>query len=96
MGVIVLNLNLTFPFFPSSVLSKIRHFNDKVANNEAKLHVAKIHVMPSITLTNTEHKLFSIANNSLSDSTESLSNLKDYYGDDEKGKISRFRPSFIC
>lgn len=80
------NCNYTPPF--SSVLSKIRHFNgNNVGNNEAKLHVAKLsHIMPSITLTNSDLKSYSINESSEDDDDESSINWKDYYGEDDKGK----------
>lgn len=75
-------------------MSKIRQFNGNTlgsANNqsnnytgEAKLHVAKLHVMPSITLTSPEMKSVSIGSD-ISDSSDSSVNWKDYYGDDEEG-----------
>ena len=73
-----------------SVMSKIRHFNSNAVNNisnnsnEAKLHVAKLHMMPSITLTNPDMKSTTITENK-NTSGDSSTNLKDYYGDDEKG-----------
>lgn len=73
-----------------SVLSKIRQFNGHISgnnsnNNEAKLHVAKLHIMPSITLTNPDLKSVSIAETN-EDGDDSI-NWKDYYGEDEKGKL---------
>lgn len=75
-----------------SVMSKIRHFNSNAVNNisnnsnEAKLHVAKLHMMPSITLTNPDMKSTTITENK-NTSGDSSTNLKDYYGDDEKGLL---------
>ncbi|KAH9414063.1 hypothetical protein DERP_012542 [Dermatophagoides pteronyssinus] len=75
-----------------SVLSKIRQFdlNANSFNETAKLHVAKIQIMPSITLTNSEMKSVNISTTNVNgdDSVSSDVNLKDYYGDDEKGKIA--------
>lgn len=68
----------------TSVFNRIRQFNETISNNakintsEVKLHVAKVHVMPSITLTNADAKSCD-----LSDDDEH--NIKDYYGDNEKG-----------
>lgn len=76
----------------SSVLSKIRQFdlNANSFNETAKLHVAKIQIMPSITLTNSEMKSVNISTTNVNgdDSVSSDVNLKDYYGDDEKGIYS--------
>lgn len=91
-------MDLGFPSFSScnyippfsSVLSKIRQFNgNNAGNNEAKLHVAKLsHIMPSITLTNSDLKSYSINESSEDDDDESSINWKDYYGEDDKGKDS--------
>ena len=56
-----------------------------MSNSEAKLHVAKLHIMPSITLTNADLKSYSITESSESDDDEGSINWKDYYGQDEKG-----------
>mgnify|MGYP006875378224 CR=1 FL=1 len=78
----------------SSVLSKIRQFdlNANSLNEATKLHVAKVQIMPSITLTNSEMKSVNISSSSVTTSTvngndpfSSAVNWKDYYGDDEKG-----------
>ncbi|KAH7641765.1 uncharacterized protein LOC124493050 [Dermatophagoides farinae] len=80
-----------------SVLSKIRQFdlNANSLNEATKLHVAKVQIMPSITLTNSEMKSVNISSSSVTTSTvngndpfSSAVNWKDYYGDDEKGKIA--------
>ena len=73
-------------------MSKIRQFdlNANSFNETAKLHVAKIQIMPSITLTNSEMKSVNISTTNVNgdDSVSSDVNLKDYYGDDEKGIYS--------
>lgn len=70
----------------TSVFNRIRQFNETISNNakinnsEVKLHVAKVHIMPSIIFTNADAKSCD-----LSDDDEH--NIKDYYGDDEKGLL---------
>ena len=75
-------------------MSKIRQFdlNANSLNEATKLHVAKVQIMPSITLTNSEMKSVNISSSSVTTSNvngndpfSSAVNWKDYYGDDEKG-----------
>ncbi|KAI7690072.1 Phosphatase and actin regulator 2 [Sarcoptes scabiei] len=80
-----------------SVLSKIRQFDIPHSNsltccnsNNEKKILTKCQIMPSITLTNTESKsinLNSIERSLKNEEETTLMNWKDYYGDDEKGKM---------
>lgn len=83
-------------------MSKIRQFdsnnnnnnntnsNDNNNNDNMKIHVAKVQIMPSITLTNPELKSVSITDTTSVVNGESNGiNWKDYYGDDEKGKLKK-------
>lgn len=81
-------------FTNGSVMSKVRQFNGNIIgasssnSSEAKLHVAKLgHITPSITLTNADLKSCSINETNEDDDDDGSINWKDYYGDDEKGKL---------